>query len=346
MPKKIRVYELAKELGLTNKEGLELALSLGIGVKSHSSSIEDAQADRVRRKADAEGLRRPVQPEEPAPAAKAPARSETAAPRELPRAPGWPRGPVAASSAGAVTSSSPAKKAPAPVRSVAASAPGDRGCPDDPRPAPDHQPADERPAARSRRSAERNAHAAGPSGQGCGHGGPARPACGTSPARATAAPLGRSVAPRPARAAAPRPRRAAATAARPPLSPSGRPVPPPPSPRPPLGPSGRPIPPPPGMGGRRPGTGAPSSSGTRAPGSYPQRTGGRPAGGAGRPGGGTSGGGYGGRPGGGFGGRSGAGAPAGAPPGAGRGGAWPDVGHPSAGPAGAGATSKSSSRPS
>ena len=71
MPKKIRVYELAKELGLTNKEGLELALSLGIGVKSHSSSIEDAQADRVRRKADADGLRRPVQPEEPAPAEKA-----------------------------------------------------------------------------------------------------------------------------------------------------------------------------------------------------------------------------------------------------------------------------------
>ncbi len=71
MPKKIRVYELAKELGLTNKEGLDLALSLGIGVKSHSSSIEDAQADRVRRKADAEGLRRPVQPEEPTPSKKA-----------------------------------------------------------------------------------------------------------------------------------------------------------------------------------------------------------------------------------------------------------------------------------
>ena len=65
MPKKIRVYELVKELGLTNKEALELCIALGIGVKSHSSSIEDAQADRVRRKADAEGLRRPVQPEEP-----------------------------------------------------------------------------------------------------------------------------------------------------------------------------------------------------------------------------------------------------------------------------------------
>src|ERR1700685_199803 len=69
--KKIRVYELARELGLTNKEALALSLDLGIGVKSHSSSIEDAQADRVRRKADAEGLRRPVQPEEPAPAKKA-----------------------------------------------------------------------------------------------------------------------------------------------------------------------------------------------------------------------------------------------------------------------------------
>ena len=67
MPKKIRVYELGRELGLTNKEALDLCLSLGIGVKSHSSSIEDAQADRVRRKADAEGLRREVPPEEPPP---------------------------------------------------------------------------------------------------------------------------------------------------------------------------------------------------------------------------------------------------------------------------------------
>ncbi|HEX4220370.1 MAG TPA: translation initiation factor IF-2 N-terminal domain-containing protein, partial [Acidimicrobiales bacterium] len=71
MPKKIRVYELAHELGLTNKEALDLCLSLGMGVKSHSSSIEDAQADRARRKADREGLRRPVQPDEPAAPAKA-----------------------------------------------------------------------------------------------------------------------------------------------------------------------------------------------------------------------------------------------------------------------------------
>src|SRR5580698_343164 len=82
---KIRVYELGRELGLTNKEALDLCLALGIGVKSHSSSIEDAQADRVRRKADAEGLRRPVQPEEPAPAKKEPAKKAAAAKNTAPR---------------------------------------------------------------------------------------------------------------------------------------------------------------------------------------------------------------------------------------------------------------------
>ena len=71
MAGKIRVYELARELGLTNKETLDLCDALGVGVKSHSSSIVDAQADRIRRKADKEGLRREVQPEEPGKPAKA-----------------------------------------------------------------------------------------------------------------------------------------------------------------------------------------------------------------------------------------------------------------------------------
>ena len=59
---RIRLYELARELGLTNKETLDLALSLGIGVKSHSSSIEEAQGDRVRRRAERDGLIRDHQP--------------------------------------------------------------------------------------------------------------------------------------------------------------------------------------------------------------------------------------------------------------------------------------------
>jgi translation initiation factor IF-2 len=62
---KIRVHELAKELGLTNKECLDLCLALGIGVKTHSSGIEEAQADRVRRRAQRDGLVRDRQPEAP-----------------------------------------------------------------------------------------------------------------------------------------------------------------------------------------------------------------------------------------------------------------------------------------
>ena len=40
---------------------------MGIGVTSHSSSIEEAQADRVRRRAERDGLKRTHPPEEPAP---------------------------------------------------------------------------------------------------------------------------------------------------------------------------------------------------------------------------------------------------------------------------------------
>ena len=286
MPKKIRVYELAKELGLTNKEGLELALSLGIGVKSHSSSIEDAQADRVRRKADAEGLRRPVQPEEPAPAKKAAKAAKAAAP--APAANGGAAAPaVAAPAKRAVASSAGATSAPAntpPARKVAA--PGAPSVPAAPAAsAPDAPPRPTRLIS-------------------------SRPT--TPPAAPPQAPAAQA----PDTAAPPAPDAPART--RPPLSPSGKPVPPPPGPRPPLGPSGRPIPPPPGMGGRRPT--APPSGPRPGGGAYPPRTGGRPTGGAGRPSGTPGGLRSGGRPGGGFAGRSGAGAPAGAPPQGGRGG--------------------------
>ena len=65
MPGKIRVHELAKELGLTNQETLDLCIALSIGVKSHSSSIVEAQADRVRRRAERDGLLKPPPPPEP-----------------------------------------------------------------------------------------------------------------------------------------------------------------------------------------------------------------------------------------------------------------------------------------
>jgi translation initiation factor IF-2 len=46
---KKRVYELAKELGIENKELIARLEKLGIVVKSHSSSLEDSDVDRLKR---------------------------------------------------------------------------------------------------------------------------------------------------------------------------------------------------------------------------------------------------------------------------------------------------------
>lgn len=45
---KVRVYELAKELGIPNKDLIARLEDLGISVKSHSSTISEEDADRVR----------------------------------------------------------------------------------------------------------------------------------------------------------------------------------------------------------------------------------------------------------------------------------------------------------
>ena len=283
MPKKIRVYELAKELGLTNKEGLELALSLGIGVKSHSSSIEDAQADRVRRKADAEGLRRPVQPEEPAPAKKAAKATKATKSARAVSAAGRHRRPTTAPAAAAAR---PAASAPA-----ATLRPGQ----EDGAVRVELGRAERRPGSRRRRRARRTprlrhrgpgdvarrrrarrpAHRGRISSRPTPPTGPGTGRPGTRPAarRRTALPRHTSgtagpAAHAPDTAAPGAPAGPPARHADPRLSPSGRPVPPPPGTRPPLGPSGRPIPPPPGMGGRRP-----SAPPSRPPGggAYPPR---------------------------------------------------------------------------
>ena len=43
--KNMRVHELAKELGMTNQEVVDLCGVLGVPVKSHSSSLNEAYAD-------------------------------------------------------------------------------------------------------------------------------------------------------------------------------------------------------------------------------------------------------------------------------------------------------------
>ena len=69
---------------MTNDETLALCDALGIGVKSHSSSVQIAQADRVRRKAEREGLVREEQPLEPGDEKKAPAKKKAPVKKKAP----------------------------------------------------------------------------------------------------------------------------------------------------------------------------------------------------------------------------------------------------------------------
>ncbi len=130
--KKIRVHELSKELGLTSKELLGVAEALAIGVKSPSASIEDAQADRIRRKVDQLGIRRDVAPEEPAKGkakAKTPSEPEVVAAVETPAASTPTVAPVSAPEAPTSepktvrTRTAPVAKPAAPVRPATSEAP-------------------------------------------------------------------------------------------------------------------------------------------------------------------------------------------------------------------------------
>ncbi|MEY3453678.1 MAG: translation initiation factor, partial [Actinomycetota bacterium] len=58
MSKSIRVSALAKELGMASKDVVDLCNRIGVGVTSASSTMVEAQADRVRRHAEEQGLKR------------------------------------------------------------------------------------------------------------------------------------------------------------------------------------------------------------------------------------------------------------------------------------------------
>ena len=46
---KIKIHELAKEIGLTSKEIIEKALKLGIEAKSHMSVVEDSDVEKIKK---------------------------------------------------------------------------------------------------------------------------------------------------------------------------------------------------------------------------------------------------------------------------------------------------------
>ena len=342
MAKILRVHELAKELGMSNQETLDLCGKLGIGVKTQSSTIIEQQADRVRAKAEREGLVREQQPEEPKPVKKA---AKKAAPK---KADDGEEKPVKKAAKKAVAKKAPAKKAAAKKTSTDETVDARKEVAEtsNVEPAAPVAPIVSAPVISSARPITSAAPVAKPAAMRPAA--PIAPTAPVAPAIAPAAPVA-PVAPVESAASA-----APAAAPMPPrTAPSGRQIPPPPG-------SSRPIPPPPGssrpsgpvtgrppMGPRPggPGAGRPSGgAGARtgrlpasALGRGPVGTGGpmRPsAPGAGRPSGGPGAG----RPGGpsrSFGG-PGAGRPGGGPggPGAGRPGGGP--GGPGGGRPGAG----------
>ena len=127
MPKNIRVHELAKKLGMSNAEMMTLCDVMGVGVKSQSSTLIEAQADRLERRAVREGLTRDEQPEEPK-AVKKSAAKKAAAPKTDSAA------DAAASEASAATESTPNVgsadgQAPLPVKKAAAKKPAESSTP-------------------------------------------------------------------------------------------------------------------------------------------------------------------------------------------------------------------------
>ena len=245
---------------MSNQETLDLCGKMGIGVKTQSSTIIDQQADRVRTKAQREGLVRDVQPEEPKAVKKA-VKKAVAKKSDDNASEKTPVKKTAAKKA--VAKKAVAKKAVA-KKSVAGSDSSDASEPISVTPAAEVVEAPKAPVAHAPViSSARPIKSPAPISRT-----PSAPVAQPAPAT-PAAPVAQPAPATPVTQSAPAaPVAPSAPAAR--TAPSGRPIPPPPG-------SSRPIPPPPG-GARRPGdTGAGRPQLTRPIGPST----GRPGGGAG-----------------------------------------------------------------
>lgn len=247
---------------MTNQETLDLCGKLGVGVKTQSSTIIEQQADRVRARAERDGLKRDVQPEEPKPVKKA---AKKAAPKKVAED-GSEEKPVKKAAKKAVAKKAPAKKAAAKksdatseaVVETAPAAEQTAVVESHAAPITSARPVTSAAPITSARPVGKVSPAPAPTSVAA----PVEPAAPAPVQPAQAAPTETSAAPAAASSAPTAPR----TPQPPRVGPSGRPIPPPPG-------SGRPIPPPPGRPGGAPGAGRPPM-------------GGRPGGpGAGRPGG-------------------------------------------------------------
>ncbi|CAN5410330.1 hypothetical protein BH10ACT2_BH10ACT2_16120 [soil metagenome] len=276
---------------MTNAEMMALCERMGVGVKSHSSTLIEAQADRLRRRAEKDGLTRAEQPEEPKPVkatakkaaaktasgdaakpVKATATAKAATPKPAKSATAKAAAPKKAAAAKAAKAASTAPDELAAAPKVAAAAATNEHAPEivsERRPVSE-RPVSERPV-ESASTPQPRITSSRPTAEA------ARPAAVTPsapPAAPTPSPAPPASAVADANPAAVPPARPAAAPARP-TSASGRPIPPPPPGGRALSASGKTIPPPPGglRGVQRPG-GGPTTSGPRPGGGYTARPGG------------------------------------------------------------------------
>ena len=290
---KVRIYELSKDLGLDNKDVLDAAEKLSIAAKSHSSSISESEAGKIRTMLKSGGAPRPAAaPSKPAPgkailSVKKAAGTEVSAPVK-PAQPKPAPAPAAPTSAAATPQRPPARpSAPAKPAAPQAAAP-QKTAPQKPVAPPQTLVRKEPPLKQpAQKPVERQSQAPQQPTP--------RPAAAPGPNRTASrptAPPARPSAPSPSTAAKPR---NTAPIRRAPSEGGARPTPPPPGRPQPKSPVNRTVPAPqrpakPEMVGRpqpkRPGTGAPPRPGAPRPGAPGgQRTGSpqRPAG-AQRPG--------------------------------------------------------------
>lgn len=213
---KVRIYELSRDLGLENKDVLDAAEKLSIAVKSHSSSISDGEAERIRSliSTPGNGGGAPAgQPARPTPPASEPAKAILSVKKAAPAAPAPPATPT--SPAGSAKPKPAVRPVSSPQKPAAAA----------PAPAPAAKPVIVKPAPRPEIVAQ-------------------APAAATKPAAPTQPPVVRKVVPQaarqapttaaPARPAAPlKPTPVSAAPAKPVGAPSRPPAPPVSKPEPP-----------------------------------------------------------------------------------------------------------------
>ena len=280
---KVRIYELSKDLGLDNKDVLDAAEKLSIAAKSHSSSISEAEAGKIRTmlKSGGGGASSPAAaPSKPAPGKSILSVKKAASPDSpAPVKPAQPK-PAAAPAAPTRAVTSPQRP---PARPSAPAKPSAPQAAAPPKATPQKPVAPPQTLIR-RETAQKQPPQKPVERQSQPPQQPApRPTSSPAPARSASRP-----APPPARPSAPSP----ATAAKPrntapirraPNEGGARPTPPPPGRPQPKSPVNRTVPSPqrpakPELVGRpqpkRPGTGAPSRPGTPRPGAAGgQRTG-------------------------------------------------------------------------